>query len=71
MGFNISLRVFQTLYSSCLAVILHVVAAVIIIIDLFGDDVALWGVRLVTGLCALANAVAFGWEVAYGMQFFH
>ncbi|CAH1725214.1 uncharacterized protein LOC114125393 [Aphis gossypii] len=58
------------LYSSCLAVIMHLISAVCIIIDVFGHEY-LWGLRLISGLCAGANSVAYGWEVLYTTKFVH
>lgn len=58
------------LYSSGLAVIMHLISAVFIIIDVFGHEY-LWALRLISGLCAGANSVAYGWEVLYTTKFVH
>ncbi|XP_060853596.1 uncharacterized protein LOC132931683 [Rhopalosiphum padi] len=58
------------LYSSGLAVILHLISAFFIIKDVFGYE-ELWGLRIISGLCTVANAVAYGWEVLYATKFIH
>ncbi|XP_025405391.1 uncharacterized protein LOC112679715 [Sipha flava] len=60
-----------TLYSSSMAVFLHLLSAVFIIKDVFGQDSYMWGLRVISGLCTGANAVAFGWEVLYIMKYIH
>lgn len=50
--------------------ILHLISAFFIIKDVFGYD-ELWGLRIISGLCAGANAVAYVWEVLYATKFIH
>jgi len=61
---------FQALYSSGLAVVLHLVSAIFIIKDVIGYD-ELWGLRIISGLCTGGNTVAYGWEVLYSTKFIH
>ncbi|XP_060875059.1 uncharacterized protein LOC132948562 [Metopolophium dirhodum] len=58
------------LYSSGLAVILHLVSTFFIIKDVIGYD-ELWGLRIISGLCTGGNTVAYGWEVLYSTKFIH